>query len=66
MGAREWPVRCRHGRLDAVFVNAGMSAGRGFAASDAGRIDALDMAVWTPGSFITGAAIPIDGGRMAG
>jgi NAD(P)-dependent dehydrogenase (short-subunit alcohol dehydrogenase family) len=36
----------RHGRLDAVFANAGMSAGRGFAASGDGRIEATDMAVW--------------------
>lgn len=35
----------RHGRLDAVFANAGISAGPGFQ-TDAGQINAVDPAKW--------------------
>ena len=35
----------RHGRLDAVFANAGISSGPGFEISPRGEIDALDPAV---------------------
>jgi NAD(P)-dependent dehydrogenase (short-subunit alcohol dehydrogenase family) len=35
-----------HGRLDAVFANAGISSGPGFDISPAGEIEALDPAVW--------------------
>jgi NAD(P)-dependent dehydrogenase (short-subunit alcohol dehydrogenase family) len=34
----------KHGRLDAVFANVGVSAGPGFAAADSGRLEALDLA----------------------
>lgn len=34
------------GRLDSVFANAGMSAGRGYGLSEAGRLEAVDMATW--------------------
>jgi NAD(P)-dependent dehydrogenase (short-subunit alcohol dehydrogenase family) len=33
----------RFGRLDAVFANVGVSAGPGFAASETGRIEAIDL-----------------------
>lgn len=34
------------GRLDAVFANAGISAGPGFAFMDSGRLENLDLAHW--------------------
>lgn len=34
------------GRLDSVFANAGISAGRGYAISETGRLEAVDMANW--------------------
>jgi NAD(P)-dependent dehydrogenase (short-subunit alcohol dehydrogenase family) len=34
------------GRLDAVFANAGISAGPGFAFTDAGRLENLDLETW--------------------
>ena len=34
------------GKLDSVFANAGMSAGRGYALSEAGRLEAVDLATW--------------------
>src|SRR6266851_2789396 len=36
----------RHGRLDAVFANAGISSGPGFELSPNGTIDAMDMALF--------------------
>jgi NAD(P)-dependent dehydrogenase (short-subunit alcohol dehydrogenase family) len=36
----------RHGRLDAVFANAGISAGPGHAMSPDGQIDTLDLALF--------------------
>jgi NAD(P)-dependent dehydrogenase (short-subunit alcohol dehydrogenase family) len=36
----------KHGRLDSVFANAGISAGPGFAMTPKGQIDAIDMALW--------------------
>jgi NAD(P)-dependent dehydrogenase (short-subunit alcohol dehydrogenase family) len=36
----------KHGRLDAVFANAGMSSGPGWQIAPEGGIDALPMAVW--------------------
>ena len=36
----------RHGRLDAVFANAGVTSGPGFALSPAGEIDAMDLALF--------------------
>jgi len=36
----------KHGRLDSVFANAGISAGPGFAMTPKGAIDAIDMALW--------------------
>lgn len=39
-------VVARHGRLDAVFANAGISAGPGFAFSESGRIGHLDRQSW--------------------
>ena len=36
----------RHGRLDAVFANAGISAGPGYGLSPDGHIDALDLALF--------------------
>jgi NAD(P)-dependent dehydrogenase (short-subunit alcohol dehydrogenase family) len=33
----------RYGRLDAVFANVGISAGPGFASSETGRIEAIDL-----------------------
>lgn len=38
-------VVTRHGALDCVFANAGISAGRGFMV-DTGRLENLDMANW--------------------
>lgn len=38
-------VAARHGALDCVFANAGISAGRGFMV-DTGRLENLDMANW--------------------
>lgn len=38
-------VAARHGRLDAAFANAGISAGPGFA-TDEGRMGAVDLAKW--------------------
>lgn len=38
-------VVARHGALDCVFANAGISAGRGFMV-DTGRLENLDMANW--------------------
>jgi NAD(P)-dependent dehydrogenase (short-subunit alcohol dehydrogenase family) len=34
------------GRLDAVFANAGISAGPGFAFMESGRLENLDLAIW--------------------
>jgi NAD(P)-dependent dehydrogenase (short-subunit alcohol dehydrogenase family) len=34
------------GRLDAVFANAGISAGPGFAFMESGRLENLDLTVW--------------------
>ena len=36
----------RHGRLDAMFANAGVTSGPGFALSPAGEIDAMDLALF--------------------
>ncbi len=36
----------RHGRLDAVFANAGVTSGPGFEMTPAGTIDAMDMALF--------------------
>src|SRR6516165_3699115 len=36
----------RHGRLDAVFANAGITSGPGFALSPAGEIDAMDLTLF--------------------
>jgi NAD(P)-dependent dehydrogenase (short-subunit alcohol dehydrogenase family) len=36
----------RHGRLDAVFANAGITSGPGFALSEAGTIDAMDLGLF--------------------
>src|SRR5262245_16772754 len=36
----------RHGRLDALFANAGVTSGPGFALSPAGEIDAMDLALF--------------------
>jgi NAD(P)-dependent dehydrogenase (short-subunit alcohol dehydrogenase family) len=36
----------RHGRLDAVFANAGISAGPGYGLSPDGHIDSLDLALF--------------------
>ena len=36
----------RHGRLDAVFANAGISSGPGFELSPNGTIDAIDLALF--------------------
>ena len=36
----------RHGRLDAVFANAGISSGPGWELSPSGTIDAMDMALF--------------------
>jgi NAD(P)-dependent dehydrogenase (short-subunit alcohol dehydrogenase family) len=36
----------RHGRLDAVFANAGISSGPGFALSPSGQIDAGDLSLF--------------------
>jgi NAD(P)-dependent dehydrogenase (short-subunit alcohol dehydrogenase family) len=36
----------RHGRLDAVFANAGVSSGRGFGLTATGEIEAVDAAVF--------------------
>jgi NAD(P)-dependent dehydrogenase (short-subunit alcohol dehydrogenase family) len=36
----------RHGRLDAVFANAGISSGPGFALSPSGAIDEMDLALF--------------------
>lgn len=36
----------RHGRLDAVFANAGVTSGPGFALSPAGEIDAMDLTLF--------------------
>jgi NAD(P)-dependent dehydrogenase (short-subunit alcohol dehydrogenase family) len=36
----------RHGRLDAVFANAGISSGPGFELSPSGTIDAMDLALF--------------------
>jgi NAD(P)-dependent dehydrogenase (short-subunit alcohol dehydrogenase family) len=36
----------RHGRIDAVFANAGVSSGPGFALSPNGTIDAMDMGLF--------------------
>lgn len=36
----------RHGRLDAVFANAGVSAGPGFAFSESGRVEHIDRQSW--------------------
>ncbi|MPZ55380.1 MAG: SDR family oxidoreductase [Rhizobiales bacterium] len=36
----------RHGRLDAVFANAGISSGPGYGLSPDGAIDALDLALF--------------------
>src|SRR5260370_26921366 len=36
----------RHGRLDAVFANAGVTSGPGFALSPAGSIDTMDMTLF--------------------
>jgi NAD(P)-dependent dehydrogenase (short-subunit alcohol dehydrogenase family) len=36
----------RHGRLDAVFANAGISAGPGFSAAATGQLDAVDLAAF--------------------
>jgi len=35
-----------HGRLDAVFANAGISSGPGFELSESGSIDAMDLALF--------------------
>lgn len=39
-------VAARHGRLDAVFANAGISAGPGYGLSQDGHIDRLDLALF--------------------
>ncbi|MGA7486272.1 MAG: SDR family NAD(P)-dependent oxidoreductase [Xanthobacteraceae bacterium] len=39
-------ARQRHGRLDAVFANAGVSSGPGFALSQNGTIDATDVTLF--------------------
>jgi len=39
-------VVARYGRLDAVFANAGISAGPGFALSETGRIEHLQREKW--------------------
>jgi NAD(P)-dependent dehydrogenase (short-subunit alcohol dehydrogenase family) len=39
-------VAKRHGRLDAVFANAGISAGPGYGMSPEGHIDVLDLALF--------------------
>jgi len=39
-------VAARHGRLDAVFANAGISAGPGYGLSRDGHIDRLDLALF--------------------
>jgi NAD(P)-dependent dehydrogenase (short-subunit alcohol dehydrogenase family) len=36
----------RHGRLDAVFANAGITSGPGFAISPAGEIDAMELSLF--------------------
>jgi NAD(P)-dependent dehydrogenase (short-subunit alcohol dehydrogenase family) len=36
----------KHGRLDAVFANAGMSSGPGYASSPAGQIEANSLTLW--------------------
>jgi NAD(P)-dependent dehydrogenase (short-subunit alcohol dehydrogenase family) len=36
----------RHGRLDAVFANVGISSGPGFATTPSGQIDAVDVAAF--------------------
>lgn len=36
----------RHGRLDAVFANAGVTSGPGFEMSPSGTIDAIDLALF--------------------
>ena len=36
----------RHGRLDVVFANAGISSGPGFALSPSGKIDAVDLTLF--------------------
>jgi NAD(P)-dependent dehydrogenase (short-subunit alcohol dehydrogenase family) len=36
----------RYGRLDAVFANAGVTSGPGFALSPAGEIDAMDLSLF--------------------
>jgi NAD(P)-dependent dehydrogenase (short-subunit alcohol dehydrogenase family) len=36
----------RHGRLDAVFANAGVTSGPGWELSESGTIDAMDMALF--------------------
>lgn len=36
----------KHGRLDSVFANAGISAGPGFAMTPKGQIDAIEMPLW--------------------
>ena len=35
-----------HGRLDAVFANAGMSAGPGYATAPVGQIEAVSLELW--------------------
>ena len=39
-------IVARYGRLDAVFANAGISAGPGYALSETGRIEHLQRATW--------------------
>ncbi|WP_321930740.1 SDR family NAD(P)-dependent oxidoreductase [Paraburkholderia guartelaensis] len=39
-------IVARHGRLDVMFANAGISAGPGFAFGDAGRIGQIDLDHW--------------------
>jgi len=39
-------VAGKHGRLDVVFANAGISSGPGFALAPEGRIEALPMETW--------------------
>ena len=36
----------RHGRLDAIFANAGISSGPGFAAAESGQLERIDSALF--------------------
>lgn len=49
-------VTKRHGRLDAVFANAGISAGPGYGLSQDGHIDALDLALFDKALHVNLAA----------